>query len=371
LKYNGQRAAASEVNEMNITRQSKLAFLFFSKENPIWEKFLRHTPTQAEISTHTGIQQSTLSNWRHGGKIDLKTITEAFDKLRKFINLADPPLAEVVQRFSEEFTVAATNPGSSRRVYDVARKTLGMTIEQSQTIIDEVIYDKFGMFPTMHYHSAGDAYEQFGRFVGNYFLWVRRSVDGEWKWLKVPLRVRYVLKLKGGAAIRCKLNAPILSPSLPAVLTHLEYDGFLRTRANKLFWTFEKREDLGSSDFFYAITDQGRVIDDRLTLVGTYLTIGQDAENSILTNTVLLQRLTIEDVKAEMTKRIGFGSSSDKNDQSGGGSGEDRNSRDAQTIREWMSSTAEEKFADGEEQLYIEGLWKRIQVSHEVPDVRG
>jgi hypothetical protein len=83
------------------------------------------------------------------------------------------------------------------------------------------------------------------------------------------------VSLLDGYIIRCKLNAPILATEVNQP-RYWEYDGFLRTRGSKIFWTFEKREALGS-DFFYFITE-GRICggndNARLTLSGTYLTTG-------------------------------------------------------------------------------------------------
>jgi hypothetical protein len=61
---------------------------------------------------------------------------------------------------------------------------------------------------------------------------------------------------------------------------------------------FEKRE-LEGVDFFYLITCKGDVYgrnnEARFTLSGKYLTTGQDAQKSIVTDDVLLQRIPSQD----------------------------------------------------------------------------
>jgi hypothetical protein len=52
------------------------------------------------------------------------------------------------------------------RLYDVAANTLNMTMGQGQRIIDEVIYDRFSMFPNICHESYDDAEASLKRFVG-------------------------------------------------------------------------------------------------------------------------------------------------------------------------------------------------------------
>jgi hypothetical protein len=187
------------------------------------------------------------------------------------------------------------------RVYDVAINTLSMTTEQYQKILDEIIYERSTLFPMLSYNSERVANDYFGKYGGYYILWVRRIDKRDSRetplWLKSPMQVRYPLRVGAQHFIRCKLNAPIFSTE-QGQSTYWEYDGFLRTRANKVFWIFEKRENLGS-DFFYAITEEGRIFqssdggEPRLTMSGAYLTTGQDAARSIEHTDVLVQRLSL------------------------------------------------------------------------------
>ena len=150
--------------------------------------------------------------------------------------------------------------------------------------------------------------------------------------------------------IRCKLNAPMLT-SDPQGITHWEYDGFLRTRNNKVFWMFEKREAMGS-DFFFFITDQGRGYgegdQERLTLSGTYLTTGQDPGRSIVTSDVVLRRLSRADIENELA-------------QLGERHALEIPHDDAQKIRGWMGRTAKPVKAGEPEYSHINRLWKRLK----------
>jgi transcriptional regulator with XRE-family HTH domain len=336
-----------------ITKQSKLLFLFFSKDNPLWKTLLAHSPTQTEIATATDIKHSTLSNWRKGGEIDRRTIETAFHFLEGTISNTDlddrkkKDLLRTVRDFSTQYA------SPTLKVYDIATRILGMTIDECQKIIDEVIYDKFTIFPAACYESPQDANEQFARFGGNYNLWARRTVHGKERWLKARLRVRYILKLKNRFIIRCKLNAPVLAQEYAPVLSqgspnisHFEYDGCVRTRNNKLYWTFEKREEAGS-DFFYFITDQGKSLDERLILKGNYLTTGQDTARSIVSDNILLQRLTLTDVENEL-RGTDFWNA--KLEQCAA----------AEKSRAWMNSTANQPNSGSGEHKHIDKLWRLL-----------
>jgi transcriptional regulator with XRE-family HTH domain len=287
-----------------IPKQSKLLLLFFSKENPLWKEIIRKTVTQKEISKTSGISQSTISNWRKGSDAAVAHVRHDLGVFKSNLQKRNWPSKEqkakivaTIDRFLDQLT--ANDPDV--RVYDVAVETLSMTMQQCQKILDEIIYERFTLFPMLSYNSERAANDYFLKYGGSYVLWTRRidkRDSGETAlWLKSPMQVRYPLRVGAQHFIRCKLNAPIFSTE-PGQETYWEYDGFLRTRDSKLFWIFEKRENLGS-DFFHAITEEGRIYqssdggDPRLTMSGTYLTTGQDAARSIEHTDVLLQRLSL------------------------------------------------------------------------------
>jgi hypothetical protein len=285
-----------------IPRQTKILLLFFSKENPLWTAFFGRSVTQRAIAERTSISQSTLSNWRKGGGAHTPHIAGELLRLKGEVQDKRNLPADTKKRFTHAIDCLLSeceNPSPTSIVYDFARDILSMPMEKCQKVLDEIIYQRSTLFPTISYSSEGTATSYFGKYGGSYALWVRRrqlrDSGPAHLWLQCPLRVRYVLKLGNSYVLRCKLNAPILAAE-SGQRDHWEYDGFLRTRDNKVFWMFEKRENLGS-DFFYCITNEGRIHHDgddrRFMLAGTYLTTGQDEARSIEHSDVLLQRRSL------------------------------------------------------------------------------
>jgi hypothetical protein len=305
-----------------FSTQTKMLILFLSDDNPLWSITLVHPPSVGKIAAYLGVGLGTIENWKSGKNVNEDTIDAAFSRILARID--DPPLG-LKNRRSEKaenspdicvnldenkkkrartivdgFYSVYKSLGSRTddlpakpRVYDVAANTLNMTMGQGQRIIDEVIYDRFSMFPNICYESFDDAEASLKRFRGTYCLWARRNG----RWLQSKMRVRYVVSIKSRSAIRCKLNIPVIRTE-PYRIPYWEYDGFLRTYENKVFWMFEKRE-LEGVDFFYLITCKGDVYgrnnEARFTLAGKYLTTGQDAQKSIVTDDVLLQRIPSQD----------------------------------------------------------------------------
>jgi transcriptional regulator with XRE-family HTH domain len=276
--------------------------LFFSKENPLWTAFFGRSVTQKAIAERTRISQSTLSNWRKGGGASMTHIAGELLRLKTDIQEKRNLNADIKRRFFNAIDgllseCQASTPTLS--VYDFAKEILSMRMEECQKILDEIIYERSTLFPTITYTNETTATSYFAKYGGSYALWIRRRQFRDsgpgYLWIQSPLRVRYVLRLGNSFLIRCKLNAPIFA-SESGQAAHWEYDGFLRTRDSKVFWMFEKRENLGS-DFFYCITNEGRILQDgadrRFTLAGTYLTTGQDEVRSIEHSDVLLQRRSL------------------------------------------------------------------------------
>jgi hypothetical protein len=305
-----------------FSTQTKMLILFLSDDNPLWSITLVHPPSVGKIAAYLGVGLGTIENWKSGKNVSEDTIDAAFSKILARID--DPPLSlknrrsekadnspnicvnldeskkkrarTIAEGFYSVYKSLSARGGemsAKPRVYDVAANTLNMTMGQGQRIIDEVIYDRFSIFPNICYESSDDAEASLKRFRGTYFLWARR--DG--RWLQSKMRVRYVVRIKSRSAIRCKLNTPVIRTE-PYRIPYWEYDGFLRTYENKVFWMFEKRE-LEGIDFFYLITCKGDVYgrndEARFTLSGKYLTTGQDAQKSIVTDDVLLQRIPSQD----------------------------------------------------------------------------
>jgi hypothetical protein len=305
-----------------FSTQTKMLILFLSNDNPLWSIALVQPPSVGKIAAYLGVGLGTIENWRSGKNVNDDTVDAAFGKV--FARIDQPPVGlknrrsekaenspdicldldetkkqrarEIVEGFYSLYKSLATRGGempARPRLYDVAANTLNMTVGQGQRIIDEVIYDRFSMFPNICHESSDDAEASLKRFRGIYLLWARR----EGRWLQSKMRVRYVVNIKSRAAIRCKLNVPVIRTE-PYRIPYWEYDGFMRTYENKVFWMFEKRE-LEGIDFFYLITCKGDVFgrhdEARFTLSGKYLTTGQDAQKTIVTDDVLLQRIPLQD----------------------------------------------------------------------------
>jgi hypothetical protein len=173
-----------------------------------------------------------------------------------------------------------------------------MSTEQSQKIIDSVIYERSPIFPNMYLASQSLANELFEKYGGIFHAWLQRPSTSRpasvGQWLQCVLRVRYVLSIGLGFVIRCKLNMPTFEDGRPN--SYLEYDGFLILKTNRIFWIFEKRQK-ERNDQLYFITGIGRVFE-RVTdpnskdrsLSGTYLCTDQDASQSVMSGPIFIQR---------------------------------------------------------------------------------
>ena len=309
-----------------FSTQTKMLILFLSDDNPLWSITLVHPPSVGKIAAYLGVGLGTIENWKSGKNVNPDTVDAAFSKILSRIE--NPPLSlknrrsekadnspnicvdiddskkararTLVEGFYSVYkslSIRSSDLQAKPRVYDIAADTLNLTMGQGQRIIDEVIYDRFSMFPNICYDLSDDAEASLKRFRGTYHLWARR--DG--RWLQSKMRVRYVVGIKSRFAIRCKLNVPVIRNE-PYRIPYWEYDGFLRTYENKVFWMFEKRE-LEGVDFFYLITCKGDVYgrndEARFTLSGKYLTTGQDAQKSIVTDDVLFQRIPSRDASMD------------------------------------------------------------------------
>jgi hypothetical protein len=294
---------------MAVPKLTKKMLLFVSPSNALWSVVLKDSSlSQNKISDYMDLSHATIPGWKNSGNVKLAVARDAFSKIRAKINhhsdqkkKHDFPILtqeekvsalEKLARFEKDFLDDYVS------VYDTAIN-LGMSIPQCQVIIDEVIYKRSPIFPTMYFDSRAEADAAFEVHRGAYLLWVKRRIDSrpvQDMWFQATLRVRYVLEVGGGFVIRCKLNAPIFAP-LPGHRPYWEYDGFLVHRPNKVFWMFEKRVK-EQNDHFYFITGAARAFpmvlcreDKRQrTMAGVYLTTGQDEFQSIVSDRLILQR---------------------------------------------------------------------------------
>jgi hypothetical protein len=308
-----------------LSRLSKLVLLFFSPDNPLWKEVIDSPPaiTQHRIAEVVKISQSTLANWKKGGPINLPHLEAAFTTIMGQINekrISDARKRDI-RKSLDCFQSQCFDRAPRRPIYNVAQSTLAISMEECQKILDSIMYDTFTIFPSLSYESKSEADKAFNRYrgyYGAYHLYVRRHTT----WLKCPLRIRYVIPNGIRHLIRCKLNAPIIS-SVPRE-PYMEYDGFMKSAGESIFWKFEKRTEL-DADFFDFITDTGKGhgVGDRAVRVvsGTYLTTGQDSLHNIEHSDVIMQglapmELAGEDYKSKSEREI------------------------AERISEWMHTTA-------------------------------
>lgn len=291
-----------------LNRLSKLTLLFFSPGNPLWEDLVektqktgdpsarKHTISQQKVANVAEISQSTFGNWKKGGAINLENLGGAFGKVIEKVDNAKVPeerkqqLMASIKGFKEE----CLDQNSKKPVYDVARQHLSIQMDDCQKILDEIIYDTFTLYPSLSYDSKDAVDPYMEKYCGLYCLYVRRQN----RWLKSPLRVRYAVKSGIRHLIRCKLNAPKLRDEPRDELAYMEYDGYLRTSDENIYWKFEKRDAI-SADFFDFITDEGKLYrteNDRAVriLSGRYLTVGQDALHSIEHGDVIMEGVLME-----------------------------------------------------------------------------
>ncbi|MGY4828396.1 hypothetical protein ACVNIS_07460 [Sphaerotilaceae bacterium SBD11-9] len=223
-------------------------------------------------------------------------------------------LLEVQTRISDFLTSLR----SGDAVY-VAGHALGLSVDECQKALDRILYAQrpflraFDGSPD----SSAAADEAFRQLGGVYYAWLRRgepeSQQAEHLYLKCALRVRYVLKLDGGHALRIKLNVPVVDPTphdlqlarlLHDELPLIEYDGFVHRR-ERCFWVLEERTLRADGDLISIITTKAR--DRRGRLSGRYLTVGQDPDASIVHDTIVIERIPEEvfaDADDEMRGRI-------------------------------------------------------------------
>lgn len=291
---------------MLLPTQNKLMLLLLSPRNPWWRVILdtpRGTVAKKAIREAVGIGTGAWHHLEIGVPMRYSSAAKLFDKLRETIasSKSTPeklqPIIERLQFFEDQIAPLFEEEDDHQpgRVYQLGKEAFGFSISTSQRILDHIIYAHYPLFPTMLTDTGrgqSEARDFFKSYGGTYRLWMRRDD----LWLRCGLRVRYLLKIRRGMAVRCKLNVAKVYPERDGP-EHWEYDGFVKARSNKLFWTFEKRaRDRG--DYIHFITDRVEVQSTRLTMAGRYFTTGQDSAQAIVSDDVILQRITASEVAA-------------------------------------------------------------------------
>jgi hypothetical protein len=298
-------------SDTEIPKQTKKMLLFVSAENPMWSTLLRSV-TQNSIADYIRVAHGTIPSWKNGGGISQSTAKEVFDRFR---NKTSGKIIEAKDKKSRQVDSSANvdlSDDTRRMILDVFESfvenyddnnagiystagILSIPVEECQKLMDEVIYKRGPVFPRMYYETKRAADDYFRQYKGVYRVWIRRGEI----WIQCQLRVRYIIEIGGGLAIRCKLNLPLIDPE--PHMKYWEYDGFLVRRPNNIFWMFEKRQR-DRNDHLYFVTCVGRLHKSisasdakSRTLAGTYLTTAQDQYQSVVTGDILMQRFDEED----------------------------------------------------------------------------
>jgi hypothetical protein len=290
-----------------MSHEARMMLLFASAGNPLWKDLISGDITENKIADYLGIVRMTLTNWKKTESLGRKP-AELFGTVKDHIREAAKPA--YVQRGSSraglsnetaERALAKVDEfhglfRSSRypHIYEAAN-VLGIGVKDCQQIIDHSHYTQLPLFPRMYYLSRSECEKHFKLYAGLYHVWVKRYRAAATFWFRCPMEVRYVLKMKAGHVIRCKLNFPMIERR--GNLRYWEYDGFIAITDINIFWMFERRPELISSDYFQFITDLGfnysskEELGETLTMTGRYLTTDQNAARTITNGEVIIQKL--------------------------------------------------------------------------------
>ena len=274
--------------------------LLVSLDNPLWSRILpRDQRGIAKIRDVLDVAYGTIANWRKGQNISPTLASNALNNIKKHIQREvkseeeAKELTETIEEFTQLYFCA-----DSKSVAEAA-KTLSIPTDKYQKIIDESIYTRLPLLPGMYYQgSDGEAHatEDCHDLRGLHYASMRRGP----LWLRCPLHVRYVLKIHDGFCIRCKMNLPMIERE--PTQTYWDYDGFVVVRDHKIFWTLQKR-GTRREDYVHFITCSARTHNGQLTTAGKYLTIGQDANDSIVSDDILVRRVQADDFQ-KITERM-------------------------------------------------------------------
>ena len=282
---------------MPLPKKNKMMILFLSSENKLWELLktekIKSPAKQDTILLYCGsLSPMSLSNWKKGRPIEEKSEEKIFGALFKRINTLPNSenknkATEILEQFSNMYH------DKIEHMYRVAN-VLGISIEDSQKIIDEAIYSRLPLFSKFYTENEQSGQNlilnRYRNYRGVYNLNMRREAF----WLQCSLRVRYVIKIRDGLTIRCKLNVPKIQFEKNG-FPYWEYDGFFSVYGNHVFWMFEKR-DSDRVDYIQFITSLDRIYEQKFGFTGTYLTTGQDDAQTIVSNDVFLERVILDDV---------------------------------------------------------------------------
>lgn len=299
---------------MKLHKRNQLMMLALSERNPYWSRmrffetgrlFNRISPN--ELLEITGLSRETPKNWRQGKEVSPIKAQEVFSNILAYLdqcadrargrNAYDGELHASLVKAIEFCSMSFDADGID--IFAVGEQ-LGMSRAHTQQTLDAAIYDYRPLLPAAYYpkgprdrRERDFAQQEADQYEGVYLIWAKRGL----LWMQCPMEVRYLQEVSDGRFLRCKMNIPVLrdvsKPECTAasLWDYFEYDGFVSIREQRLFWTFEKRQRT-RNDYFYMITDTASMAAgvQPIVLAGTYLTTGQDAAQSVVTDEVLVRR---------------------------------------------------------------------------------
>lgn len=300
--------------EINLTRHDRSVILFFSKDCPLQRELreLGLPPAEARETNGTanpdpiyGVSEEALRLWRTGEK----KLSEGRFRTH-LLNLSDR-----IKAFGKTLPKGDASAMKCKllagRLDDAVRKSIDndLTFEQARVVfgyrsrteaqrqLDQVYFRDRPLLPCAYLaHGSKDAATAGSQTIGVYRLFLLRP-DGKW-WLS-PMRIRYVLyfdqssKRRGPQLGFLRTKLVIWSPIARSPEHNWHYDGHAVFLSTGLQVTVATRSALARHDTFSLLTGQLRPMSDGTwAAAGQYVTTDQTSEQTVISNTAILQRLT-------------------------------------------------------------------------------
>lgn len=272
---------------MELTKKHMLMLLFLSPHNRLLQRIHALKPDEDAkpfgkdaVQDITGVSRQTPENWRHGKAMRHGRADSVFMRVLAHLKSAERRAQQGSQFDDREFdelrkaveTVMHRYQRDEVDLFEISL-LLGIHIEKCQQLLSAAIHDSRPLLPgawlpppPKSRFETDYAKREADRYEGVYLLWI---VQGD-AVLQCPLHVCYLQTVGKARFIRCLLNVPDVVSDTPA--RHLQFEGFLAVSEQKLFWTFERRDDR-CSDYFHLITEVPTLpVTQRFEIKGEYLT---------------------------------------------------------------------------------------------------
>lgn len=250
------------------SKKNMKMIVFLSRDNPLWAQLLGDKPSLGRIRQLAGVRHTNHTNWENGGDPKPELARKVFEQTGRSIDeLAKPQDKAGMLKALER--IRSMYEDDSVKLYDTAI-AMRVKVETAQRLIDGFIYSQYPLFPELYFSEQRSARAAFETMGGLYklFVWHRGEP------MRCALRVRYLLDVRGGSVLRCKLNLPPEGARRP---WQTEYDGFVALREHdehdRLFWMFEgrKQHKRQQVDYLYAVTSGLRDVADTPCFCGRFL----------------------------------------------------------------------------------------------------